>query len=156
MLAMVKKFIESFFLRTLTLTMKKLQIFRMKNQIQIFPSPQAPSSQDLLEQSDHGGKQSNPSKCMLQGLTEMNIFKIGDFYGFISLKSRNCREFKTSGVYRMSIFKIRPNILIGLQKLQLRPKDLSRIRLFIYWNLLRLFSRLFSFVLPYKVCPLLT
>ena len=35
-----------------------------------------------------------------------------------------------SGVYRRSIFKIRPNILIGLQKLRLRPKD--RSRLFIY------------------------
>ena len=52
------------------------------------------------------------------------------------------------GVYRRSIFKIRPNILIGLQKLQLRPKDRSRlfIYLFIYLNLLRWFS----FVLPYK------
>ena len=36
------------------------------------------------------------------------------------------------GVYRRSIFKIRPNILIGLQKLRLRPKDRSRSRLFIY------------------------
>ena len=27
------------------------------------------------------------------------------------------------GVYRRSIFKIRPHILIGLQKLRLRPKD---------------------------------
>ena len=31
-----------------------------------------------------------------------------------------------SGVYRRSIFKIRPNILIGLQKIRLRPKDRSR------------------------------
>ena len=52
------------------------------------------------------------------------------------------------GVYRRSIFKIRPHILIGLQKLWFRPKD--RSRLFIYWN----FLRQFSFVLPYKVCPL--
>ena len=37
-----------------------------------------------------------------------------------------------AGVYQRSIFKIRPNILIGLQKLRLRPKD--RSRLFIYWN----------------------
>ena len=42
-----------------------------------------------------------------------------------------------AGVYRRSIFKIRPNILIGLQKLQLRPKDRSRSRLFIYLNILR-------------------
>ena len=39
---------------------------------------------------------------------------------------------KKSGVYRRSIFKIRPNILIGLQKLRLRPKDRSQSRLFIY------------------------
>ena len=38
----------------------------------------------------------------------------------------------SSGVYRRSIFEIRPNILIGLQKLRLRPKDRSRSRLFIY------------------------
>ena len=38
----------------------------------------------------------------------------------------------TAGVYRRSIFKIRPNILIGLQKLRVRPKDQSRSRLFIY------------------------
>ena len=42
------------------------------------------------------------------------------------------------GVYRRSIFKIRPNILIGLQKLWLRPKD--RSRLFIYLIFLRQFS----------------
>ena len=45
-----------------------------------------------------------------------------------------------SGVYRRSIFKIRPNILIGLQKLRLRPKDRSRSRLFIYLIFLRRFS----------------
>ena len=45
-----------------------------------------------------------------------------------------------AGVYRRSIFKIRPNILIGLQKLRLRPKDQSRSRLFIYLNFLRGFS----------------
>ena len=38
--------------------------------------------------------------------------------------------FQEPGVYRRLIFKIRPNILIGLQKLRLRPKDQSR--LFIY------------------------
>ena len=37
-----------------------------------------------------------------------------------------------TGIYRRSIFKIRPNILIGLQKLRLRPKDRSRSRLSIY------------------------
>ena len=30
---------------------------------------------------------------------------------------------QSTGVYRRSIFKIRPNMLIGLQKLRLRPKD---------------------------------
>ena len=49
-----------------------------------------------------------------------------------------------TGIYRRSTFKIRPNILIGLQKLRLRPKDRSRSRLFIYWN----FLRRFSFVYP--------
>ena len=39
-----------------------------------------------------------------------------------------------AGVHRLLIFKIRPNILIGLQKLRLRPKDQSRSRLFIYLN----------------------
>ena len=56
-----------------------------------------------------------------------------------------CRAFETTslaGIYRRLIFKIRPNILIGLQKLRLRPKD--RSRLFIYWN----FLRRFSFVYP--------
>ena len=43
-----------------------------------------------------------------------------------------------TGVYRRSIFKIRPNKLIGLQKLRLRPKDGSR--LFIYLIFLRQFS----------------
>ena len=43
-----------------------------------------------------------------------------------------------AGVYRRSIFKIRPNILIGLQKLRLRPK--GRSRLFIYFIFLRRFS----------------
>ena len=33
---------------------------------------------------------------------------------------------KLPGVYRRLIFKIRPNILIGLQKLRLRPKDWSQ------------------------------
>ena len=49
---------------------------------------------------------------------------------------------KCPGVYRRSIFKIRPNILIGLQKLRLRPKDRSQSqsRLFIYLNFLRQFS----------------
>ena len=47
---------------------------------------------------------------------------------------------QSTGVYRRSIFKIRPNILIGLQKLRLRPKDQSRSRLFIYLNFLRWFS----------------
>ncbi len=47
---------------------------------------------------------------------------------------------------RLLIFKIRPNILIGLQKLRLRPKDQSRSWLFIYWN----FLRRFSYVLHYK------
>ena len=45
---------------------------------------------------------------------------------------------KGTGVYRKSILKIRPNILIGLQKLRLRPKD--RSRLFIYLIFLRQFS----------------
>ena len=36
----------------------------------------------------------------------------------------------TTGIYRRSTFTIRPNILIGLQKLRLRPKD--RSQLFIY------------------------
>ena len=40
-------------------------------------------------------------------------------------------------VYRRSIFKIRQNILIGLQKLRLRPKDRSLSQLFIYLNFLR-------------------
>ena len=70
------------------------------------------------------------------------------------LHSKNCHMSQnpgialcafTAGVYRRSIFKIRPNILIGLQNLWLRPKD--RSRLFIYWN----FLRQFSFVLPYTV-----
>ena len=43
-------------------------------------------------------------------------------------------------VYRRSIFKIRPNILIGAQKLRLRPKDRSRSPLFIYSIFLRQFS----------------
>ena len=34
---------------------------------------------------------------------------------------------QSTGVYRRSIFKIRPNILIGLKKLRLRPKDRSRL-----------------------------
>ena len=42
-----------------------------------------------------------------------------------------------AGVYRRSIFKIRPNILIGLQKLRLRPKDRSRSRLFIIFAVSR-------------------
>ena len=42
-----------------------------------------------------------------------------------------------SGVYRRSIFKIRPKILIGLQKLRLRPKDRSRSRLFIIFAVSR-------------------
>ena len=45
---------------------------------------------------------------------------------------------KKAGIYRRSIFEIRPNILIGLQKLRLRPKD--RSRLFIYLIFLRQFS----------------
>ena len=49
-------------------------------------------------------------------------------------------ESRIAGVYRRSIFKIRPNILIGLQKLRLRPKDQSRSRLFIYLIFLRQFS----------------
>ena len=44
------------------------------------------------------------------------------------------------GVYRRSIFEIRPNILIGLQKIRLRPKDRSQSGLFIYLNFLRRFS----------------
>ena len=32
-----------------------------------------------------------------------------------------------AGIYRRWLFKIRPNILIGLQKLRLRPKDRSRL-----------------------------
>ena len=38
-----------------------------------------------------------------------------------------------AGFYRRSIFKIRPNILIGLQKLRLRPKDRSRSRYFFHF-----------------------
>ena len=45
---------------------------------------------------------------------------------------KNNWDLDTPGIYRRSIFKIRPNILIGLKKLQLRPKDRSRSRLFIY------------------------
>jgi hypothetical protein len=37
----------------------------------------------------------------------------------------------SSGVYRRSIFEIRPNILIGLQKLRLRPKDRSRLSIYL-------------------------
>ena len=50
--------------------------------------------------------------------------------------------YQRAGIYRRSIFEIRLNILIGLKKLRLRPKD--RSRLFIYWN----FLRRFSFVYP--------
>ena len=42
-----------------------------------------------------------------------------------------------AGVHQLLIFKIRPNILIGLQKLQLRPKDWSRSRLFIIFAVSR-------------------
>ena len=53
----------------------------------------------------------------------------------------NSYDLDPAGVYRRSIFEIRPNILIGLQKLRLRPKDRSRSRLFIYLIfLLRQFS----------------
>ena len=43
----------------------------------------------------------------------------------------------STGIYRRSLFKIRPNILIGLQKLRLRPKDRSRSRLFIIFAVSR-------------------
>ena len=39
-----------------------------------------------------------------------------------------------SGVHLLLIFKIRPNILIGIQKFRLRPKDRSRSQLLIYLN----------------------
>ena len=45
-----------------------------------------------------------------------------------------------TGIYRRSNFEIRPNILIGLLKLRLRPKDRSRSRLFIYLHFLGRFS----------------
>ena len=58
-----------------------------------------------------------------------------------SLVSRYCEDYSffysLPGVYRRSIFKIRPNILIGLQKLRLRPKDQSQ--LFIHLIFLRQF-----------------
>ena len=55
-------------------------------------------------------------------------------------------NFQRSGVYQRSIFKIRPNILIGLQKLRLRPKDQTEAN----YLSIHIFLRLFSFVLPYK------
>ena len=43
----------------------------------------------------------------------------------------------TAGVYQRSIFKIRPNIIIGLQKLKIRPKDRSQSQSLIYLIFLR-------------------
>ena len=47
------------------------------------------------------------------------------FHGLVLLLEELI-DAKGTGIYRRSIFKIRPNTLIGLQKLRLRPKDQSR------------------------------
>ena len=62
--------------------------------------------------------------------------KICTFCLFWSLR----RTAPRPGVYQRLVFKIRPNILIGQKKLQLRPKDRSRSRLLICSNFLSQFS----------------
>ena len=79
--------------------------------------------------------------CAFKILTNVCAFQNGAF------KTNNSKSWVwlglilwvkfSAGVYRRSIFNIRPNILIGLQKLQLRPKDRSRSRLFIIFAVSR-------------------
>ena len=70
------------------------------------------------------------SETVLSSLTFLELYSQ-------VLKNRYFINLFSAGVYRRSIFEIRPNILIGLQKLRLRPKDRSRSRLFIIFAVSR-------------------